>query len=128
MRLDDTPAGAIARLDASLLRRGQGITLKRMVGSGPTRTSVDVTCRAFVRQFDPSELVNGMVQGASEVIISPSEIIAASWESGRDAGQDVRVPMAGNMVTIQGKDRRVKAAEPFYMGDALVRVEMAVEG
>ncbi|WP_029002727.1 hypothetical protein [Azorhizobium doebereinerae] len=128
MRLDDTPAGMIARLDAALGRRGQGITLKRMSGAGQARTSVDVDCRAFVRDFDPSELINGMVQGTSEVVISPSEIIVAAWESGRPAGQDANVPMAGNMVTIRGKDRRVMAAEPFYANDTLVRIRMAVEG
>ncbi len=128
MRLDDSPEGMIARLDAALARRGQRITLKRMSGTGQARTSTNVDCRAFVRDFEPSELVNGMVQGASEVVISPSEIIASGWESGRDAGQDARVPMAGNMMTIRGKDRRVKAAEPFYARDTLVRIRITVEG
>lgn len=127
--LDDTPAAAIARLDASLARRGQDVQLQRATGiTNGLPTFASVTCRARVRNYAPAEVVQGILHGESHVVLSPSEIIAGGWTSGRPAGEDGRVPMANNRVVIAGRARIIKAAVPFYMAGELVRIELQVQG
>lgn len=129
LKMEDTPEGAIARLDASLARRGESIQLQRAVGIVAGLPSyASVTCRALVRNYKPEELAQGILHGESLVILSPTEIISAAWTSGRATGEDARVPMPNNRVVIAGRPRIVKAAVPFYMAGVLVRIELQVQG
>lgn len=123
----DTPDAQIARLNASLAKHGEDITLQRVTGG--VTVAAAVTCRAFVRGYQPSELVGGITQQMSKVILSPTEIIDASWTSGRPANEDQRIPMKGNKVLIAGtKARNVEAAVGIYVAGQLVRIEMMVKG
>lgn len=121
-------AGEVEKLNRFLDTRGQDIKLRRTVGE--TKTEVD--CRAHVRGFSANELVGGITQQDSFVILSPAEIIAASWPGGAALpnGQDARIPSKdkGDKACIAGKWRTIEAAVGLYKAGELVRIEMRVLG
>jgi hypothetical protein len=124
-----TPRECIADLDAALATDGEQIVLQRMtLGPGNAPIAFSVHCLAFVRGYEPNEMVGGITQQDSRVIISPTEIVAAGWTSGKPANEDRRVPMKGNKAVIAGKVRNVEAAVGKYVGGELVRIEMRVLG
>lgn len=118
-----TPANAIAKLDAQLAVHGQTITLRR---SGSP--NVDVSLLAFVRGYEPRELNGGVVQGDSEVTISPTGI--GSWPGAlaQSDGTDTKVPRKNDKVVIAGRVRNIEAPMPIYIGSTLVRVNLQVRG
>jgi hypothetical protein len=123
-----TPASAIATLDRHLQLKGEDVLLRRTVGAN----TADVTCRAKVSGYSPQEIVSGtgLMQGDSQVILSPTQIIAAGWPGGA-ANQvvgDSRIPKTGDFVIISGRRRTVKAVVPVYMANVLVRIVMTVGG
>lgn len=122
-----TPADCIADLDSQLAAYGETVELRRLT-AGPNGVQIpfSVSCRAFVRGYKPAELVGGITQQDSKVILSPSEIIAAGWTSGRAANEDGRLPQKGNRAMIAGKARNVEAAVGIYVAGELVRIEMQV--
>lgn len=129
MRLDDTPEGIISRLDAALERRKLTVTLQRItIGPGAAQIPFSVECPASVRDYKAQELIGGIIQGDSEVIISPTPIIAGQWTSGATGAVDNRVPIKGNRVIIAGRPRSVLAVDPTYVGETLVRIAMTVRG
>lgn len=117
-----SPSQAINALDRQLAAHGQGITLRRYSGVGPSRVPVDVTVRARVDDYRPEELSGGIVQGDTRVIISPSQILAAAWPSPQDW------PRAGDQVVINGRVRNVEAPVLLKINDTVVRIEIQVKG
>ncbi|MFC5421955.1 hypothetical protein ACFPOB_20545 [Bosea eneae] len=113
-----TPAAAIAMIDRQLAAHGQTVTLQRMEGETVAQTA---TVPAFVRGFEPRELVNGITQDDAKVILSPTGL--AGWDSG---GEDPIVPTADNDMVIAGRVRRIIAAVGIRMADQVVRIECAV--
>jgi hypothetical protein len=98
-----------------------------------TQQNVDVTCRAFVRGYDPNELVNGITQQDRRVILSSTQIDAADWpadEADSTSGIDQRVPRKnrGDKCIIGGYPCSVEAAAPIYIDATLVRIDMRVRG
>jgi hypothetical protein len=128
--LEDTAADARARLDQSLLRRGQECTLQRVV-SGSTKS---VALRAAIREYKPDELFgdNGLMVGDSHAVISATEIIDAKWPSkgvlASTTAGDPRIPIHGDKIVLSnGRVRVVKAAWPAsYIDGELVRIEMNI--
>lgn len=129
----------VRELDKSLAEDGEWIELQRLTGT--LLIPVKVRCRASVRNYDAKELVGGLTQDMSEVIMSPSEIIRAGWpgpdiEVRNAAGvvtapfsqQDRRVPRTNDKAVIKGKTRNVQIAKPKYIDDGLVRITMTVSG
>lgn len=119
-----TPAAAIADLDAQLATDGHDIVVQRVTGG--TTVAQAVTVRAFVRGYQPQELVNGITQQDAKVILSPTGL--AAFNSGAAAGLDVKVPIKGNRMVINGRARNVEAAVGIYMAGTLVRIEARVLG
>jgi hypothetical protein len=113
----------IAALDEALAAVGEDIILRRVNGEDPNTTNVDVTCRAVVRSFEPEELVGGIAQTASRVIVSPSEIEAAGWP-----GSSPNIPRRLDQVIIAGRVRDIEAVDPIHVGSRLVRIELRVLG
>ena len=137
--MSDLSDQAVADLDAALASDGETVELQRLVGT--QLIPIRVACRAFVRSYDARELVGGITQDQSRVIISPSEIIRAGWpgpdvEVRNAAGvvttalsqQDRRVPRRGDKVVIAGKPRNIEVAMPIYVDGALVRIDLRVLG
>lgn len=119
-------------LDQMLRSDGQQVILRRMVGT-TNRASVDCTCWASVRGYQPQELAGAVIQGDSAVVISGTDIIAAQWPGGEPitsppTGTDPRVPRAGDFVIIQGRIRAIVSAAPIYVGNDLVRVNIQARG
>jgi hypothetical protein len=117
-----TPSAVIDALDRALVISGSPITLR-------CPPSTDVECRAMVRGYASNELVDGITQQDSMVIISPTPINSAGWPGlVASDNRDIRIPNKnrGDIVIINGRHRKVQAGVGVYMGDTLVRIEMQV--
>lgn len=128
-----TPQRAIAMLDDFLRKRGQDVVLRRMqLVGGAQSVAASVTCRAhdrgLGRGYQANQLVGNLTQQDNVLIMSPSEIIAAGWTSGRAAGEDQRVPLRGNQVVVAGQVRSVESVNAIYMAGELVRIELQHSG
>ncbi len=110
-----TPQQAIAKLDRAVAKFGQTVTLRRGKDTAPLAIA---TVKAHVRGFKPDELIGGIDQNDSKVILSPSGL--TNWPGG--------APIKGDWVTIDGRVRSIVAAEPIKMNDVLVRIELQVKG
>lgn len=127
-----TPAAAIASLDRQLAAIGEDVILRRTIGTA-NQVNIDVVCRAFVRGYEPKELVGSIVQGDSQVTISPTQINRAQWPGGQPvtsppSATDPRVPRKGDKMIVAGKPRNVEAAAPIYLAGELVRIDLQVKG
>ena len=122
---------AIADLDAALAADGERIELWRETGT-TTKIPFKVKCRAFVRGYSAQELVGGISQTDSKVILSPTEITRSGWpgpnSSATSTNQDRRMPRKGDAVIISGRKRAVETAGGIYLASELVRIEMRVLG
>jgi hypothetical protein len=112
-----TPEKAIAMLDAQIEKHGQTVTLTRLV---PNQASITLTCKAFVRGYKPDELSNGIIQGDSLAVISPTALIGSAFED--------NLPAPVNKLTTAGRQRNIGSVEPVYMNDVLVRLNIQVKG
>jgi hypothetical protein len=117
-------SSCIADLDSALDTAGEDIRLVRLTLAAGEQIPFGVDCRAAVRQYQPAELVGGIVQGDSQVIVSPSELSRRQWP-----GPGLPpLPRKGDRVVVQGRARNVEAVMPFVVGDVVVRIELLVRG
>lgn len=107
-----TAAEAIAMLDAQIAEHGQDVILR----TGNTTTG-QVTVRAFVRGYKPSELVGLVKQGDKMVALSPTGL--------GSFGE----PKANQIVVVDGRPRTIQG-EPEYIrvGSTLVRINLTARG
>lgn len=116
-----------------LAQFGQEITLRRVIGT-TNPINIDCTITAFVRGYKPGELVGGVIQGDSHVIIAGADLDAAQWPGGQPLqnpprATDPRVPRKGDKVIIEGRLRNVESSDPVYTGTGeLLRVNLTVRG
>ncbi len=110
-----TPRQAIARLDRQIAKNGQKVALRRGTATAPTATA---TVKAHVRGYKPDELVGGISQNDSLVILSPTGL--ENWPGG--------YPKKDDWISIDGRVRSIMAAGPIRMNDVLVRIELQVKG
>jgi hypothetical protein len=122
-------------LNMTLSEDGEWIEIRRLYGT--QLIPVSVTCRAFVRAINAEELAAGISQDNSNVVISPSEIIAAGWPGPWtptlpaepvNPGTDRRVPKKGDKAVIKNRVRNIEFARPVYVDDELVRINLRVLG
>lgn len=112
--MDMSPVGTIARLDAAIARRGVTVRLAR-VGAG----AAEADCRAFVRRYEPSELIGSIQQGDREVVLSPTALALIAWT----------IPAPGDRIRVDGRWHRIMAEpEQFVMDDVLVRLLLHIRG
>jgi hypothetical protein len=131
--LSDTPSGAIARLDAALAQHGEDIILRRTVRRSGVDVVVDVACRAFVRAVSAQEIVGSIKATDVNVVISPTEILAAGWPGQDDVtpaglNADQHHPRITDTAIVQGKPRQVRLSKPILMGGTWVRCDMVAGG
>ncbi|SEM68995.1 hypothetical protein SAMN04515666_11925 [Bosea lupini] len=107
------PSAAIAMLDRQLAAHGSMVTLTRAGGA-----LADLTCRAFVRDFKPDELVGSIQQGDRLAVLSPTPLTPAGWIA----------PKEGDRVRSNGQWFRVQAPDPIAINDVVVRVELHLRG
>lgn len=122
----------LASLDAHLAARGTDITLRRVTGSAPSTVNHDITVRAAVRSYSPEELVGDIKQTDSQVIMSPTQILAAGWPGTGEVPSatvaDPTLPRRLDRVVIAGRVRNIEVVDPIYVGNELVRLELRVLG
>lgn len=114
----------LAQLDRRLLERGQIITLRRIVGTGPNATSVQIDVPAFVKASTVEDFTGTLVQQNLFVIISPTHILGTTWPG---VGQKPMVKM-GDKALIYGQMRNVERVSPFFEGNQCIRMDMVVKG
>lgn len=132
--MSDAADREIADLNMTLAEDGEWISIRRLFGT--QLIPVSVTCRAFVRTVSNEELQAGIAQTNSNVILSPSEIIASGWPGPWtpsaaepvNPGTDRRVPIKGDKAIIKGRTRNIEVSKPIYVDDELVRIELRVLG
>ncbi len=123
----------IAMLDATLALDGEDVTLQRvdLVG-GAQVVGASVECRAFIRQRGAGQrqqdLIGNVKQGDITIIMSPTEITAAGWTSGRVAGDDQMVPKTGNRIIRAGRAHTIEGAFGIRVQGELVRIEAIARG
>jgi len=123
-----SPEDAISSLDRTLAQHGQPVTLRRLLGT--QQTPIEASVNAFVRNYDPKELVNGLVQGDCMVTLSPTDLEAAHWPGATvtQSGADKMVPTVQDKIVIAGVERRIKAPKPIYLNGRLVRIDLTATG
>ena len=114
-----TPTQAIAQLDRQIAKSGEPVVLRRIVANGP-----DITrpFRAFVRGYRPDELVGGIDQGDTLVVLSPTNLPAEF------ADADATRLRQNDLIEIGGKERNVEYVDPVRLNGALVRINVLVRG
>lgn len=123
----------LAALDRALARKGETMVLRRRsFAAGSTEAKFDAELRAIVRGYSQEELVGGITQTDSLVIISPTDLKRAQWQSGRKpseaSGADGFLPVKGDYAIIRGRTRMIEAVGVIYVGPDAVRIEMRVLG
>jgi len=122
----------IVALDAALARAGENITIRRKAGTGQNQINIDVEVRARVDWKRSDEMVGTLFQTWGEVILSPTQILAAQWPGGGPVSTvtdrtDPRIPRANDFAVIQGKQRQILTSKPIIIGQ-WVRCELTVVG
>lgn len=113
---------AAAMLDGALAAYGTPCTLRRYVGLGSARDPVDIAIRAHVRGYAPEDLVGGIMQGDTKVILSPTEITAASWPGPQDW------PQVGDRLVVDGRERNIQRSVLYQVAGGVARIELQVRG
>lgn len=122
--MDTSPAGQIKRLDASLDRSGQAVTVQRRIGS--TKTFGEISVRARFRGYQADDLVNGVKQSDSLFIMSPTPFAnLRAWP--KNAGGPL-FPKIGDFLVVNGVARSIEAIQPTVIGGVTVRYEGRVKG
>jgi hypothetical protein len=116
-----------ARLDRSLVRRGEDAVIRRAIGTSPA-TYAECPIRILFRGYRPQELAGGVQQGDSLAIVSPSSLLAISPTVWPGKATGTLVPKALDQITVQGRLRSVIACAAFYENAELVRLEIQCRG
>lgn len=124
----ETASRKIARLDRSIARTGETVTLRRTAVDGSTG-SVSVALElsnvpAHVRASKPQDLIDPDAK-EMRVVLSPTHILAATLDSPPVA---FGIPERDDKVLIQGDPSNVQEVAPIYYGGALVRVNLLCRG
>jgi hypothetical protein len=103
-------ADMIARLDASLARCGQTVTVKKHDSAGTA------TVMAHVRPAKEDEIAGLVQQVWLKVILSPTGLSGV-------------LPLRkGDKITVDGRDRQIEFPRTLKVADVLVRLEPLVAG
>lgn len=123
----ETAATKIARLDRSIARAGETITLQRtsVDGAGAVTVSLELAdCPAHVRASAPQDIDAGPDVRESRVILSPTHLLAETGSPPEAFG----IPQKDDRLLIQGDPSNVESVAPIYYGGALVRVNLLCRG
>lgn len=124
----ETASRKIARLDRSIARAGETVTLQRTSTDGSTG-AVTVALQlsdvpAHVRASAPQDLIDPDAKEI-RVIVSATHLLAATLGSPAVA---FGIPERDDKVLIQGDPSNVQEVAPIYYGGALVRVNLLCRG
>lgn len=113
-----TPTELIEDLDAALLDAGTAITIRRYTApTGTPRPKTDISAiPAAVRAAKAEELVEGVDQTASTVVVSPTGLAA------------ILPLLKGDKAVIDGRERNIELPKPISVQGVLVRIDLLVLG
>ncbi|WP_428031493.1 hypothetical protein [Ancylobacter sp.] len=118
-----TPDAAIGSLNRQLRKHGHDAILRRSTWSGTERADFEVGVRITLRGYRPDEIIGGIMQGDSEVVLAPTQLRAEGWPSG-----EAELPRQGDTIVSAGRPRSVVGVDPRFIGDTLVRINLQVRG
>lgn len=114
----------LAKLDRALRRKGEHVTLQRRIGASNSFTPLP--CRAIVRGHHSEALVGGLRQQDSNIVLSPSPMVAATDWPGAAGGDPW--PRHGDVLVVRGNSKAVQDSITILMDGRPVRIEMRVRG
>lgn len=122
--LSDTPAGRIARLDASLTRHGESVMVRRRIGTSEVNFA-SVAARARLDGYTGAEVAGDVRVTDRKFIMSPSAFDAApNWKATAEPPARSRYPVIGDFLVYgDGTQRMIMNVEHVKIGDAVVRIE-----
>lgn len=127
-----SPETAINALDRALVHCGQDVILRRVVGTQPDVTNVDVTVRAMVKtwRLREEDVAAGVKQAVVLATISPTQIAASQWPGGvmTVTGVDPSVPRRGDHLITGGRLQTIEAVESITVNGVNVRFNMQLLG
>lgn len=82
---------------------GETIFLRRYSGSGTARVSTDYAVKARVTDFQPHELIGGIVQGDRNIIAIAEDVTASGFPAPIIASSDKAV--------VRGRELAIKAVD-----------------
>ncbi|HVJ31661.1 MAG TPA: hypothetical protein VND94_00985 [Terriglobia bacterium] len=112
-----SPETAISMLDGQLRQHGEDVILRRPAGT--QQIPLEVACRAMVSGYQPAELLGGIVQGDTKVILSPTEMVGRQWPW---------PPRRNDKCIIGGAVKNIEAVDAVSMNNRLVRINLQVRG
>jgi hypothetical protein len=125
----------IAALDNALAQTGEDIILRRIVGTAPNQTNIDVVVRARVDAATVQQIVAGISATEMNLIFSPSQINSQQWPGGHVPLQppfdvDQRIPRVGgaDKAIVRNVLRLITFVDAKIIGGQLVRIVARVSG
>ena|SRR3990167_2691912 len=98
-----TPTQAKAIYSRMLTRFGETVYLRRYSGSGEARAATDYAVKARVTEFDPEELVGGIVVGDRQIIASVEDVTAS--------GITLPIVATADKIVVRGKELVIKKVD-----------------
>lgn len=111
------PQEAIAMLDRQLRMHGSTIMLIRKQPNGPDITHA---VKGFLRDLKPSEITDGIGQGARNLAFSPTDLAGSAFEA--------EPPRRGDTAVVSGRRLAVIATETVLLANVSVRFNSTVAG
>lgn len=118
-------AEKIARLDRSIARAGDSVTIQRTAtaGTGAVSVTEQLVCPARVRASVPQDLVDGSVREIA-VIISATPLTTPAGSPPAAFG----LPARDDRILIEGEPSNIVEVAPIRYGGSLVRVNLLCRG
>jgi len=116
-----TPASVQSSYCRMLAQIGENVTIRRYTGAGIGRPYFDCAVRARVADYQPHELVDGIVQGDRRLIVLAQDLID------RQFALPVRVK---DKVIVRGAELNVEAVDDSTrrVAGVLVAIELRARG
>jgi len=116
-----TPEQAISAHRRALAVAGEPVTIRRYTGSGANRPYFEAEVRARVTDFEPGELVGGIIQGDRKLIVMAEDLERAQFT----------LPLKkGDKAIVRGRELNIEAADDSTrrIAGVLVALELQVRG
>lgn len=116
-----TPDSIKAEYRRMLNEAGETVTIRRYTGTGASRPFFDADVLARVAEFQPDELIGGIIQGDVKLIVLADDLIEAQ------APLDLR---KGDKAVVRGRERNIEAADDNTrrLAGVLIAYELRVRG
>jgi hypothetical protein len=118
-----TPDEARASYDRMMNGVGETVTIRRYSGTGGSRTYTDYAARARVMEFQPSELVGNLTQGARKLIVIARDLETAGFTFPLLPNGNDKIRVRGKEMTVQAVDDNTRRVQ-----GVLIALDVVVNG